>query len=218
MAAQKIPFYFDYLSPYAYLMWKQLPGLAHRNEVEFLPIPIVFGALLRHWGHLGPAEIPPKRMYVIKDVMRRAAQQRVPIGVPQAHPFNPLPALRATLAVDNIYQSATIDRLFDCAWGGTEPRRIDTPESVCGVLEQVGVPIAVASLSEDIVKQALRAHTEQAIGAGVFGVPTLEVNGTLFWGTDSVEFFEEYLKGNDSIDSAFLEQWRNLPTAQTRRR
>ena len=51
--------YFDFVSPFAYLQlmdFKRLPdslGIRYR--------PVLFAGLLGHWGQKGPAEIPDKR-------------------------------------------------------------------------------------------------------------------------------------------------------------
>lgn len=65
-------FYFDFISPYAYLAWTQLPALAARHERELVPVPVLFAALLNAHGQKGPAEIPAKRIYLFKDVCRKA--------------------------------------------------------------------------------------------------------------------------------------------------
>lgn len=60
----KAKWYFDFISPFAYLQlarFSQLPA-----DLDITPVPVVFSALLKHWGQLGPAEIPPKRRFVYR--------------------------------------------------------------------------------------------------------------------------------------------------------
>ena len=95
--AQRIDFYFDYLSPYAYLAWTQIHGLALDLDAYVEPRPILFAALLNHHGQKGPAEIPAKRSYIMRDVLRTAAVLEEPLSPPPNHPFNPLLALRASM-------------------------------------------------------------------------------------------------------------------------
>src|ERR1700754_987264 len=93
--------YFDFISPYAYLAWTQLPGLAARHGCTIEPIPVLFAALLEHHGTRGPAEVPAKRRYLLVDVAPKARALGVPVGLPPHHPFNPLLALRlASLPLD----------------------------------------------------------------------------------------------------------------------
>src|SRR5262245_31496393 len=92
-------FYFDYISPYAYIAWRRLPAIAARHAQTIEPVPVVFGALLSAHGTKGPAEVPAKRRYILKDVYRKARLAGVPFTLPPAHPFNPLLALRASSLV-----------------------------------------------------------------------------------------------------------------------
>src|SRR5262245_64367925 len=96
LAHAPVRFLFDYLSPYAYIAWTQVHGLAERHGRQVEPVPILFAALLGTYGHKGPAEIPPKRVYTFKHVVRLAHRVSVPLKPPPAHPFNPLLALRVT--------------------------------------------------------------------------------------------------------------------------
>lgn len=50
------------------------------------------------------------------------------------------------------------------------------------------------------VKQDLRDNTDVAMSKGVFGVPTFEVDGRLFWGVDSFEMLVAYLQGDPWFD------------------
>ena len=91
--------WFDYLSPYAFLAWQQLPELVREHGLALKPVPVLFGGLLKHMGTLGPAEIPAKRTWVYTDALRSAAIQGIMMQFPPTHPFKPLAALRATVKV-----------------------------------------------------------------------------------------------------------------------
>ena len=77
-----ITFYFDFISPYAHLAFEELPkhlmGISHRVVYQ----PIVFGAVLKHHGHMGPAEIPGKREWTYRQVMWLAKQQDTVLKMP----------------------------------------------------------------------------------------------------------------------------------------
>lgn len=94
-------FLFDYVSPYSYLASTQVRAVAtlHGRQVE--PVPVVFGALLTAHGTRGPAEVTAKRDNLFKDVIRLGRALSVPIQPPATHPFNPLVALRATVAIED---------------------------------------------------------------------------------------------------------------------
>src|SRR5579884_3969203 len=111
--ASPIRFLFDYVSPYSYLGSTQIRALAARSGREVDPVPVLLGALLDSTGVLGGAEVPVKRAYMHKNVTRLADMLGVPIEPPATHPFNPLVALRATIAVaDRQARWRLVDALF----------------------------------------------------------------------------------------------------------
>ncbi|WP_141733894.1 2-hydroxychromene-2-carboxylate isomerase [Oligoflexus tunisiensis] len=221
MSSITIPFYFDFISPYAYLAWTQIHTVAKRVNATVEPIPILFAALLDAHGQKGPAEVPPKRIYLFKDIFRRAHRLGVPFTAPPTHPFNPLLALRVATVPQAIEtRQRLIDGLFRAAWGrGIE---IETPGSVAEVIKESGLdpkPILDAAASAEI-KALLRQQTDAALAAGVFGVPTMIVNNELFWGADALEPMEAFLKGDDPLQHAGAEglaRWlRIMPSASRR--
>ncbi|MEZ4380183.1 MAG: 2-hydroxychromene-2-carboxylate isomerase [Nannocystaceae bacterium] len=215
-----IDLYFDFISPFAYLAWKRLPALAAAHGRELRPRPVLFAALLNHYGHLGPAEIAPKRAYIFKQVLRRGHERGLRITPPPAHPFNPLLGLRIAGApqLGGDAQARAIDALFDATWG--DGPGIADPTTVAAVLTRAGLdgPALVAAAGAPEAKAKLRVETEAALAAGVFGVPTMIADGELFWGDDSLDDLERFLRGEDPIDADALARWESLPAAAQRRR
>ena len=84
--------YFDFISPFAYLQWMVLRR--DHADLDINPKPLLFAGLLKHWGQLGPAELPGKRVHTYRLVLWQARQMGIALRFPPAHPFNPLPALR----------------------------------------------------------------------------------------------------------------------------
>lgn len=213
----RIRFHFDFLSPYAYLAWTQIHALAERARALVEPAPILFAGLLNHHGQKGPAEIPAKRVYVFKDTLRRAALLGVPLRPPPTHPFSPLLALRAVLAAPEEQRRALIDALFAATWGEAEERGVDRPEAVRAAARAAGIEEdLVERAGAQPVKDALRAGTEEAIRAGVFGVPTMQVDGELFWGLDSLDLLELYLRGEDPLPPELLARMSDVPASARR--
>ena len=62
------------------------------------------------------------------------------------------------------------------------------------LLAELGVADADQLIAREQVKQALRVNTEAAIAAGVFGVPTIVVDGHVFWGSDATHMARDYLR------------------------
>ncbi len=213
-----VRFYFDYVSPFAYVAWTRIRGIAARHGRTALPVPVVFGALLSAHGTKGPAEVPAKRRYLIKDVYRKAHRAGAPFVLPPAHPFNPLLALRvSSLPMAEDARSRLVDALFAAAWGNG--RGVETPASVSSAARDAGLDgdALVRAASEPDAKARLREQTEGALAAGVFGVPTVLVDDELFWGVDALDGLEAFLEGHDPVPTALAAQWETLPSSATRR-
>jgi 2-hydroxychromene-2-carboxylate isomerase len=215
MTATPVTFYYDPVSPYAWLAMEQ----AHRitaagGQIQYRPI--LLAALLNAHGIKGPAEVPAKRAYVYLDVMRQAKQLGLPFRGPPGHPFNPLAALRAIHAVEDEAQQLQLARnLLIAAW--QEGIDISAPEGLHTVLTHSGFDAdAITALSSSPeVKQRLRGVTQEAVDAGVFGVPTFQLNGELFWGADRIDAVIWRLQGG-SIDEALYRQVLDRPIAAQR--
>ncbi len=212
--------WFDFLSPYAYLAWHAVKPLARRHGLVVTPEPVLLAALLGHYGHLGPAEIPPKRVWVFKETARRAAMAGLPFGPPASHPFRPLLSQRVVLAAPIEAREALVDRLFAEAWGGEATGGLDDADTVARRADEAGLDGAalVEAAGSPPVKAALRAQCEGAIARGVFGVPTIEIGGEAFWGYDSLDLVDAYLRGEDPLQPDALARWADLPSTAQRPR
>jgi 2-hydroxychromene-2-carboxylate isomerase len=216
-ASPSVRIYVDFISPYAYVGWFAVQGIAARHGRTVEPIPVLFGALLDANGQKGPAEIPSKRLYTFKDAYRKAHKFGLgPLKLPPSHPFNPLMALRvASLPNEAPVQKRIIDALYRAAWadGGA----IDTAESVTAVLDAAGLEGAalVEKTRDPAVKEALRMRTADALARGVFGVPSIEIDGEIFFGTDSLEFVEAFLRGEDVVPKDLA--WADRPATAQRK-
>lgn len=201
-----IRFYFDYISSNAYLAWTQLPALAARFGRSIDPVPVLFAGLLTAHGQLGPAEIPAKALWMGKNNCRKAALLGIPLNPPAFHPFNPLLALRvSSLALDAAPRAALIGALFEAVW--VQGLHVSEPDVVARVADELGLvgSTLVAEAARPELKARLRAQTNDAIGAGVFGVPSMLVGDELFWGYDDFPHLERFLAGADPLESS---TWR----------
>jgi len=214
-----LTFYFDFISPYAYLGWKRVGAMAAKHGRRLRAVPILFAALLDANQTKGPAEIPAKRVYIFKDTYRNAHAQGIRFGLPPAHPFNPLLALRiASLPMEDAAQHGVVDALFDAVWSGAGPGVTD-PEVVAQLLSQAGFdgPALVAAANTDDAKARVRTATSEALARGVFGVPSIDADGEVFWGTDAFPHIEARLEGRDPVATLDLSQWKDLPAQAVRK-
>jgi 2-hydroxychromene-2-carboxylate isomerase len=187
-----IEFYLDFISPYAWLGFDALPqalqGISHRVVHK----PVLFAAMLKHHGQLGPAEIPSKRDWTYRQVLWQAKLQGTPLQLPALHPFNPLGLLRLATACDADGQPSRFvcEQVFRHVWcsglDAADPQRL---------AQLTARLLPVRGPSDADVKQALQAHTDEALAQGVFGVPSFRVDDKVFWGQDALPMLRAYLQG-----------------------
>jgi 2-hydroxychromene-2-carboxylate isomerase len=194
---KQLTFYFDVISPFAYLAFERLPQVLEGISYEVEYKPVLFAGLLQHFGNIGPAEIEPKRAWTYRHVSWVAAQHGIAINTPAAHPFNPLALLRLAVACGpNRY---VVETLFRHVWvGANDPSDAKRLATLTAQMAPVRDP------GSDAVKTELRANTEAAVAAGIFGVPTIEVDGRHFWGLDALPMVRDALLGGAWFDGP---QW-----------
>lgn len=190
---KRIDFWFDPLSPFAYLAFERLPEALQGISHEVVYRPVLLPALLQRHDNKGPAEIEPKRVWTFRHVHWIAHRHGIPIDTPAMHPFNPLPLLRLALACGP--NRRVVEAILRHVWrGGADP----------------GEPARLAALQAELapardpnapeVKDALRAETDAAIAQGVFGVPSFGLEGRVFWGLDALPMLVEALRGEPWFD------------------
>ena len=211
MNAARLDWYFDFISPFAYLQWRRLRR--DHPEVALNPKPLLFAALLNHHGQLGPAEIPQKRRHTYRIALWQAREFDIPLHFPPAHPFNPLPALRLCLAAPDRLEA--IDAIFAHLW--ERGLQGDSIETLAEVAKSLGIDDPAAAIARDEVKRELQANGEEAIRLGVFGVPTLKVRDELFWGNDATGLALAYARDPATLD-AEMRRVDDLPEAIQRRK
>jgi 2-hydroxychromene-2-carboxylate isomerase len=186
--------YFDYASPFAYLG-------CHRAEQLFGDHarwhPMLLGAVFKHFG---TPDVPmftqnsAKRRHTAIDLERQAAQAGARYRFPTRFPMRTVLALRVTLATgahESREGRRLVHALFQAYWA--DDRDISDPAEVARICDELGFDgsRSIAAANEQATKQALRATTDAAIQAGVFGAPTFVVHTRagpqLFWGADRLE-------------------------------
>jgi hypothetical protein len=151
--------------------------------------------------------------------LRKAALLGLPLRPPPSHPFNPLLALRvSSLPMPDDLKRRLVTALFRATWA--RQIAIDEPSAVARVADELGLDggALVASAAAPEIKARLRRETDEAIGAGVFGVPTVVADGEIFWGYDDFPFLERFLAGEDPLDAEAAEDWRGPPRPSAMRR
>jgi 2-hydroxychromene-2-carboxylate isomerase len=194
--------YFDFISPYAWLQSTQLGTL--RAQASIVCKPILFAGLLKHWGQKGPAEMATKRTFTYQQIAWYARENGLSLKFPARHPFNPLPLLRLSALLGNT--DSVVSRLFRFVW--QEGHLPDDPVAWRALLDELKVDPEKLELGS--VKDQIKLNTEEALKLGVFGVPSfLEVEPSepgavlspIFWGFDSTPMVQAWLAENSLFES-----------------
>ncbi len=205
---RRIEFHFDFISPFSYIAQQRLGELPADVEIDYRPL--LFAGLLDHWGGVGPAETPSQRQFTYRYCNWLARRLGIAYHSPPAHPFNPLPALRAALAMDAA--PAAVAAIFEHIWA-----RGRLPEGGHWDALLAGLGIDASAVNRPAIKQALRANTTAAIDAGVFGVPTFVVDGELFFGQDALPMLLDYLREPAGVIDDEYRRLGDLPSLASRR-
>ena len=219
---KQITFYFDVISPYAYLAFEQLPKALEGLSYSVRYRPVLFAAMLKHHGQLGPAEIAPKRDWTYRQVLWLAHTLGIDMAMPSTHPFNPLPLLRLAMACSpEAYPGApnryVCETIFRHVWragpaseaqGAGAARALEDPLDAERLQALTAQLMPLRDVQSEEVKTLLKTSTADAVARGVFGVPAVLVDGKLFWGFDALPMLSAYLRGDpwfgacwDSVDA-----------------
>lgn len=207
----ELTWYFDYVSPFSYLQHELFHRLPPGVRVRYRPI--LFAALLDHWGHKGPAELPAKRVFTYRAVVWNAQRLGIPLRFPPAHPFNPLAALRLSVALHSTPE--TVTTIFRFIW--REGRSVEDSAEFARLAERLGVRDADVRIAVPWVKDELRANGREALARGVFGVPTFAAGGELFWGVDATDLLLAWLADRQLFERGELARVSALPEGTQRK-
>jgi 2-hydroxychromene-2-carboxylate isomerase len=189
LSAPRATFYFDLGSPYAWLTAERISGLFTDAELEQPEWqPVLLGGLFQRFGRDSWAK-GPGREDGIAEIERRAAAYGLPRPVwPEPWPGNTLFAMRAATFAKQTgrtvsFALAAFRQAFAAGRDLTEPDNVLIAAAAC----ELHPNALLKAVETEHVKGALREATDAAAQLGVFGVPSLVVEGEVFWGDDKVE-------------------------------
>ena len=178
-------FYYDIVSPFAYLYIKQRERL--EKKLEITPVPILLGGLLRAAENKGLGEVAAKRPHTYQFCIWQAEKLGIPFRFPEHHPFMTVAPQR--LLVEKNADWSMVERAFDYVWVEGKDPNLSWSE-FCLYLS---LPADTAKPDSPEIKAQLISNTNQAKIAGAFGVPALIVNQHCFWGVDTIDWVLDYL-------------------------
>ncbi len=190
--SKAIEFWFDFGSPTSYLAFTQLPSLSARIGAELIWRPMLLGGVFKATGNRSPAAVPAKGAWMRGDMQRWARKWGVPLNPNPHFPVNTLNMMRGAVAAQQAGElSPYAEAMYRAMW--IDGRNPSEAEAFAEVVADAGLDAAAygARIQDPAVKQALIAATEEAVGRGVFGAPTMIVDGELFFGQDRLDFVAE---------------------------
>lgn len=192
--SKSVEFFFDFGSPASYLAWTQLPRIASAAGAQIVWRPMLLGGVFKATGNQSPVMIPSKGAWMLKDLARFASRYGVPMAFSPSFPINTLTLMRGAAGYQNDERfERYVQVMFEALW--TQQKNLGKPEVVAEVLSAAGFDPAEFErlVSDEAVKERLKATTEEAIKRGVFGAPTFFIGSEMHFGQDRLDFVAEAL-------------------------
>lgn len=196
--AEPIDFYFDFSSPYSYLLGEKIDDLAARFGRKVRWHPILLGIVFKATGSAPlTLQFPAKAEYSVLDFARSARFMGLPYRHPDKFPLATQNAARAyywlhgqDCALARRFAKAVFRALF------VENRDVSSPATVLDIAETLGVDRQAleAALQDEAIKQRLKQEVDAALALGVFGAPYVVIDGQPFFGADRLPQIEKWLE------------------------
>lgn len=193
----RFEYFFDYVSPFAYLADTQIPALLARSGAEIVYRPFFLGGVMQAAKNSPPITVPNKGRYMFTDIQRWARRYGVPANPSPHFPVNTLHAMRAAVAALGDPGFAAFHRaMFRGVW--VEGQNLADEAVLRAAIDAAGLDGAalLARAKDPGVKETLKRNSDEAVERGAFGAPTFFVGGEMFWGNDRLDFLEEALRGS----------------------
>jgi 2-hydroxychromene-2-carboxylate isomerase len=194
--AQDIEFWFDFSSPYGYIASTKIDALAAKHGRKVHWKPWLIGAIYKKYGY-APLEMPEKKAYFFKDVVRHAAFEGVKLAIPAGFPEALLAPARALYWIEDQRGRDAAAAFGKAAYAAywAEGRKLAEPVVTAEIAAAFGVgkEATLAALNDPAVKERLKTETEAAMAKGVFGSPYIIVDGEPFWGSDRLGEVDRHL-------------------------
>ena len=192
-----IDFWFDFSSPYGYLMAEKIDAVAAQYGRKVRWHPILLGVIFQATGSRPPADgVSSKGTYMFHDFHRSARFMGIPYNPPSRFPLPTQNAARAyywlhgqDCALARRFAHAVYRALF------VDDRDISAPDTVLEIAAGLGVDrqqLATA-LQAPEVKARLKDEVDAALATGVFGSPHVIIDGEAFFGADRLPQIERWL-------------------------
>jgi len=190
---KSIDFYFDIISPYAYLAYKQIISLNKEKKIQFNYKPILLGGLHKLAEITAPAFNEFKMKNMKNDCNLVANKKNIEFNWNDKFPINSIKIMRGYLSIDEKIKDTYLETFFNAYW--RDNINFENKNNYKELLNKLNLDSN--KFFEDIekieIKEKLKEETNLAFKKEVFGAPTFIVNNKLFWGQDRLDYaIEEY--------------------------
>ncbi|MEL7231798.1 MAG: 2-hydroxychromene-2-carboxylate isomerase [Pseudomonadota bacterium] len=197
--AKTLEFFFDFISPTAYVAQAIVPGVIERTGAELKLRPMFLGGVMQATGNKPPGTVPAKGKYMGQDLARNCKRYSLTMH------FNPhFPMMNTRILTGAMIrledQPEEQMRLFKAGWQHLwgRPDGINAGDEAEFKAAFGGEGLDADKLwalgTDPETKQMLRANTEEAVERGAFGAPTFFVGDEMFFGHDRLDYAEEALR------------------------
>ena len=188
-----IDFYFDIISPYAYIAYKKILKI---NDINFKLKPILLGGLHNLAGITAPAFNKYKIKNMQNDCELVAKKNSIVFKWNSKFPINSLGIMRGYLCVEDNKKEEYLNSFFEAYW--KEDQDLSNEDMVKQLLKKLKINDSdfFNSINDQDVKDKLKELTQEAFEKEVFGAPTFLVNNKIFWGQDRLEYALDEIKNN----------------------
>lgn len=198
---KRVELVFDFVSPNAYLVWWPLRELARRSGAELDVIPVFLGGMHKLTGNAPPmirdAEVKGKNEYAMLEMRRFIARHNLDkFRMNSRFPFNSILLQRMLYAADQDGRGVQFaEALLPAIW----EQDLDAADAgaVTEAVEAAGFDARdlLERTQGEAVKQGLIDNTQRVVERGAFGIPTIYVDGEMFFGKERLDQIEEELEG-----------------------
>jgi 2-hydroxychromene-2-carboxylate isomerase len=198
MASSDVLYFFSLASPFSYLGHVRFVALAGKYKARVHFKPADMSVVFPKTGGLPVKQRSPQRQaYRLLELRRWRDFLGVPLNIePKYFPVADQLAARTVIAAEQTGEDpGTITfAIMKACWA--DDKNIADRETLASVVNDLGLdgPVLLREAESEAVKQEYIANTQDALNAGVFGVPSYVYKGELFWGQDRLDFLERAFK------------------------
>ncbi len=185
---KSIDFYFDFISPYAYLAHKRIINIEKIEKIKFVYKPILLGGLHNLRKITPAAFIEAKKKFTVHDCKMVAKKFQIEFKFNDKFPINSIKLMRGILTVDENIKKKYINDFFNAYWSLNLD--LSNEETVKKILNNLNIDpnSFFEKITEQRIKDKLKKLTQESFDKDIFGAPTFIVNNKLFWGQDRLDY------------------------------